>query len=217
MIDFEMSKSTKHKTIVPFEFVSVNDRVSPYLFHRQLQQRLCPDVRDNFDGNLACSLQNTKDGDLPCSTTPSFSFSTAAKIGLIGFHFPFEQVRVFVLGQDRSADGMKPFKGSGIGNPHFPGCFSGRGLQLEHFDKQEPFPEPDPKRAEVCSGEMTKLVTTAKTKKTFSAYVNYISTMASWADFSVVFPPKLEKKSPGFFFCYNKLLNGYQVHTTSLI
>jgi hypothetical protein len=112
---------------------------------------------------------------------------------------------------------MKPFKGSGIGNPHFTSCSSGRGLQLEHFDKQEPFAEPDPKRAEVCSGEVTKLVTTAKTKKTFSPYVNYISAMASWADFSVVFPPKLEKKSPRFFFCYNKLLNGYQVHTTSLI
>jgi hypothetical protein len=100
---------------------------------------------------------------------------------------------------------MKTFECSGIGNPHFASCSSDRRLQLEHFDKEKPFAEPDPKRAEVYSGEMTKLVTTAKTKKTLSPYVNYISAIASWADFSVVFPPKLEKKPPGFFFCHNKL------------
>lgn len=98
MVISQMPISTKHKSIIAFEFISVHNRASSDCFYSHRKKRLRGDVLYNIHSNNTISLENPEYRNLVISTSSSFSFASATKIGFIKLYRAVEKILgIFVI------------------------------------------------------------------------------------------------------------------------
>src|SRR3990170_2475760 len=86
MINPQMSITTKHKRIIAFKFISVNNRATSNGFNCHIKYRLGCNIFNNINPYYPISLKNTKYWNLiPCAST-TFTLASATKVRLIKFY-----------------------------------------------------------------------------------------------------------------------------------
>jgi len=162
MVNSQMPVSTKHKSIIASEFISIHKRASSDCFYSHRKKGLSSNVLYNIYPHSAISFENTEHGDLIIRTSASFPFASSTKIGFVKLYLTIQKILgIFGIGHNSN-----PNKGNGLQNRwiaqlYLLGDLSGRYLQFKQFDDPKPLFKRYIKLVNPSAGEIMKSVTTA--------------------------------------------------------
>lgn len=189
MIDLQVPVSAIHQSIVASEFIGINDGASSDCLNGEVEQRVCTDIRNNFNPNDAVPFKDTENRHFPGSASASVAFSSPPEVCFIQFDFSGKQmIAVGVVGYNSHPYRIDCFQDSRVAEVNLLADLPGRELQFKELNNPKPISATNPDFINPSSGEIMKGVFTPFTPKPFACdSVDFVAS-TSPAETTVVFP-----------------------------
>jgi hypothetical protein len=158
MIDLKMTITTKHKGIIAFKFISIDNASPSHFFNSQIQHRLRSNIGDDLNEGSPLTLQDTENRDFSGCPSPPISFSSATKVGLINLYFtPKQHLRIFRVSHNRKTNSSNRLINSVIRQSHLDADLPCGKFQFKELDDSQPLttgqvPAVYPAAAEIMKG-----------------------------------------------------------------
>jgi len=213
----EMPVSAKHKAVVAFKPVGIDNSSSPDCLHRHIKERSCADILNYFNFHQAISLKDAKDRDLVLSSPSSLTLASTSEVGFISFNFPAKDEHTIIGMRDNTfSDNIECLKRCGIRKPCLHRRFTGRDFQLKELDKPKPLLSRDIEAADPAASEYGEFVSAAGATKAITSDSINLSFVTSVTKNAPIFLTRLFEIFPGtllrFYDCFKRLY----VHATTL-
>jgi hypothetical protein len=197
MVNPHMFIPTKHKGIIASEFIGVDNTASAYHLDRMIQKCFRADVGNRGYHNASIAFQNAKDRDLVESSSASFAFASAPKVGFIQFDLPGHQFFcVSAVSNNGQPDERHGFEDRRITQPDLGSNLSGRQFQFKAFDDPQPLLRGNSQFIDPTATEVMKRIPTTFAAEPFTNNPVDLISVASDAETTVVFPTCFDKEQP---------------------
>src|SRR3972149_4656026 len=139
MINPQMSITAKHKRIIAFKFISVNNRATPNGFNCHIKYRLSCNIFNNITPYYPVSLKNTEHWNLIPVASTTFTLASATKVCLIKLYLTTKKIMgILIACYYSSSNNGYSFMYRWVTQINLLCYLSCRYFKLKEFDYPEP-------------------------------------------------------------------------------
>src|SRR3989304_1596939 len=217
MINPQMSITAKHKRIIAFKFISVNNRATPNGFNCHIKYRLSCNIFNNINPYYPVSLKNTEYRNLIPGASTTFTLASATKVCLIKLYLTTKKIMgILIACYYSSSNNGYSFMYRWVTQLNLLCYLSCRYFKLKEFD----YPEPlliwyfNPIYPSIT--KIMKCISATFTTIFFTYNPIYLTSRTSCTKNKAIFPTVFLEKQPRLILCLPYYFKRVYVHLTLL-